>query len=286
MPVAQRDHVFDNIFPYRAKTNSIVEDNPQEGFIDEDFAATVFDEAQAPEFVHEKVDSGARSPDHSRQSPLRHFGNHGFRPVLLAIASEQKKRAGQTFLAGVEELVYQVRLDSNASCKHVRQEAVRERMLSVEHANHLFSLDREHRGGRNRGRGRYALELARKAPFTQKIAWSKDTHNSFLAVYIDHRKLHTAFLNVHDVLRGIALRVDSLGSSVLDNFSRNTARSEICLNTENMLTMGSCLSGTRDCFHDTPAQDMSGYNLPVTPRPLQAAGVTSYDSGQISSVQL
>ena len=44
---------------------------------------------------------------------------------------------------------------------------------------------------------------------SQKIAWSKDSHNSFLAGRIDHRKLHTAFLNVHDTLRRIALREDS-----------------------------------------------------------------------------
>src|SRR5579862_2787873 len=103
--------------PYRAKANSIVQDNTQEGLVDANLAATVFDEAQVPEFVHEKVDSGARCPDHFRQSLLRHSGNHCFGVVLLAIASEQKKRAGQTFLAGVEELVYEVRLDSDASCQ-------------------------------------------------------------------------------------------------------------------------------------------------------------------------
>jgi hypothetical protein len=83
-----------------------VQDNTQEGFVDADLAASVLDEAQVPEFVHEKVDSGARCSDHFRQSFLRCSGNHSFGLVLLAIASEQKKRAGQTFLAGVEEMVY------------------------------------------------------------------------------------------------------------------------------------------------------------------------------------
>src|SRR5579862_5369513 len=165
----------------RAKTNLIVQDNTQEGLVDADLAATVFDEAQVPEFVHEEIYSGARCPDHFRQSLLRHSGNHCFGLVLLAIASEQKERSGQTFLAGVEELIYQVRLDSDASCEHVRQEAVRERMLGVEHASHLFFLNDEHGGGCNRGRSRYALGLSRKAPFPQKIPRSKDRHNCFFA---------------------------------------------------------------------------------------------------------
>ena len=44
----------------------LVEDNTQEGFVDLK-SAVVMNEAQFPEFVHEKVDSGARGADHLRQ---------------------------------------------------------------------------------------------------------------------------------------------------------------------------------------------------------------------------
>jgi hypothetical protein len=47
--------------------------------------------------------------------------------------------------------------------------------------------------------------------------------------------------------------VGFLGSSVLDNFSRNTARSEIQLGIENIPFVGFYLAGTRDCFHNAPA---------------------------------
>ena len=37
--------------------------------------AVVLDEAQFPELIHEKIDSGAGRPDHLRQHLLRHFGD-------------------------------------------------------------------------------------------------------------------------------------------------------------------------------------------------------------------
>ena len=90
----------------------------------------------------------------------------------------------------------------------------------------LIGIADEHAGRRNRGRSRYANGLARKAPFAKKIARSKNCYNSFFACLIDHGKLHTAFPDVHDILRGIALREDGLFSSKLANHSPQTGRIE------------------------------------------------------------
>ncbi len=86
-------------------------------------------------------------------------------------------------------------------------------MFLVEDANHLVFLNDEHGGRRNGGGRGHANGLARKAPFAKKIARSKNRHNGFFAGLIDHGKFHTAFLNVHDILRGIALRKDGFFSS-------------------------------------------------------------------------
>ena len=86
--------------------------------------AVVLDEAQFSEFVHEEIDSGARCPDHFRQSLLRYFGDHFLRLVLLAIAREHQQRARQPFLAGVEELIDQVLFEPNVSSKHISDEEV------------------------------------------------------------------------------------------------------------------------------------------------------------------
>src|SRR5229473_3586795 len=211
-----------------------VQDNPQEGIVDVDLAV-VLDKAQSPEFVHEKIDAGPRCANHLGQHLLRYFGKHLLRLASRAIAREQQQSARQPFLAGVEELVDQVLLDSHVSRKHISDETVGELVFLVERANHLIFLNDEHGGWRNRGRGRHANGLARKASFPKKIARSKDSHNGFFARLIGHSELHTAFLNVHDILRGIALREDGLFSSKLFYISPQTGRIEKSLGIESML---------------------------------------------------
>ena len=66
----------------------LMQDNTQEGSVDMQ-PAIILNEAQFLEFIHEKIDSGARWPNHLRQHLLRYFGNHFVRLVLLAILSEQ-----------------------------------------------------------------------------------------------------------------------------------------------------------------------------------------------------
>ena len=78
-------------------------------------AIVVLNEAEFPEFVHEKVDSRARCSDHLRQHLLGNFGKHLFWLGFLAIPGEQQKSAGQPFLAGVKKLIDQVFLDSDVS---------------------------------------------------------------------------------------------------------------------------------------------------------------------------
>ena len=56
------------------------------------------------------------------------------------------------------------------------------------------------------------------------VVWSQNRHNGFFAGLIHHSKLHAAFLNVHDILRGIALCEDGFFSSKLANYSPQTGR--------------------------------------------------------------
>ena len=65
-------------------------------------AIVVLNEAEFPEFIHEKVDPGARGANHFRQHLLGNFGKHLFWWGFLAIASEQQKSARQPFLGQVE----------------------------------------------------------------------------------------------------------------------------------------------------------------------------------------
>jgi hypothetical protein len=75
--------------------------------------AIVLDEAQFPEFVHEKTNPGARCANHSRQHLLGNFGKYLFGLGLLPVASEQQKSPSQPFLARIEKLIDQILLDSD-----------------------------------------------------------------------------------------------------------------------------------------------------------------------------
>ena len=92
-----------------------MEDDTQKGIVDVDLAV-VLDEAQLPEFVHEKIDPGPRYANHFRQHLLRYFGNHLLMLASRAIPREQQQSARQPFLTGVEELVNQVLLDGRRTC--------------------------------------------------------------------------------------------------------------------------------------------------------------------------
>ena len=99
-----------------------MKDNVQKGIVNVDFAVViVLDEAQFPEFVHEKIDAGPRCANHLRQHLLRYFGKHTLRMAWLAIAREEQQSARQPFLAGVKELVDQVLFDPNVSCQPYRR---------------------------------------------------------------------------------------------------------------------------------------------------------------------
>ena len=186
-------------------------DDTHESTVDMDFTV-VFYETELPEFIHEKINPGPRCANHFREHLSRHLGKHLLRLAWRAIAREQQQGMRQPFLAGVEELIYKVRLDSNISRKHVGDEPVGELVLRVEHANHLVFFNDEYGRGHNRNRGRHTNRLARNAPFSKKIARSKHRHNGFFANLINHSELHAAILNVHDSLGGISLREDSFFS--------------------------------------------------------------------------
>src|ERR1700692_1896696 len=60
----------------------LAQDNIQEGSVDME-PAIVFNEAEFLEFVHEKIDPGARCANHLGQHLLRYFGKHLLRLVLV-----------------------------------------------------------------------------------------------------------------------------------------------------------------------------------------------------------
>jgi hypothetical protein len=78
----------------------------------------VVDVAQLAEFVHEEADAGARRADHLGECFLTDLRDHWLRVAVFAEIREEKKHPGQPLLAGIEELIDQVRLDADGmSCR-------------------------------------------------------------------------------------------------------------------------------------------------------------------------
>src|SRR5580692_9383181 len=78
----------------------------------------------------------------------------------------------------------------------------------------------------NGGGCRHPQRLSGQSTLAYKITNSQNPHHGFFAGFGDHGDLHTAFLNVHDVLAGIALGEESLVSPELRNGSRQACRIE------------------------------------------------------------
>jgi hypothetical protein len=94
--------------PFSDKRESwclLVQDNTKEGKVDVETVIVVLNEAECPEFIHEKIDPRTRCANHFCQLLLRYFGKHLLRLGFRTIASEQQKSTSQPFLAGVKELI-------------------------------------------------------------------------------------------------------------------------------------------------------------------------------------
>jgi hypothetical protein len=124
----------------------ILQDYAQQGFVDLQPAelGSICDESLLFEFAHEISYAGARGTDHLPQDIVGYCGDRSWWLALLPIASEQQKRACQSLLSVVEELIDQIPFDSNLSCKQKSEEPIGKLGSRVEHASHLVFVYNEH----------------------------------------------------------------------------------------------------------------------------------------------
>ncbi len=94
----------------------------------------------------------------------------------------------------------------------------------MKHANHLFFLNDEYSCRCNRSCSRRVNGLIRKAPYTEKVTWSQNLHDGFLATLTDYSKLYGTRSKVHHMLSRFALREDLFLRSKPGNRSSQTDR--------------------------------------------------------------
>ena len=68
-------------------------------------ALAIVNKAQLSEPIHEKTDSRPGCAYHLCEGLLTHLGDYSLGLTFLAEMSKQKKNTGESFLAGIEELV-------------------------------------------------------------------------------------------------------------------------------------------------------------------------------------
>jgi hypothetical protein len=78
-------------------------------------------------------------------------------------------------------------------------------MLGMEHAQQLIFLDHKKSGWRDGGGRAHPEGLARHASLAQKIARAEHRDDGFFSGPIHHRQFDAALLNVHHIVRCIAL---------------------------------------------------------------------------------
>src|ERR1700730_11708953 len=92
----------------------------------------VVDQPQLSKLVHEKAHARSRRTDHLRQRLLADLRYDRLGPTFLAKIRQQKKGSRQAFLARVEQLIHQVRLNPDGARQEMRDEHLRKGRLLME----------------------------------------------------------------------------------------------------------------------------------------------------------
>src|SRR6202049_297248 len=95
-------------------------------------------------------------------------------------------------------------------------------MFAVQDANHLLFLNGEHGSGCARGGRPHTDLLTCQASFAEKVSRSQHGTTASLPTSLTTGQLHSAYLNVHYMIRGIALCEDGRVSLKLHNLSGYT----------------------------------------------------------------
>src|SRR3984893_14878502 len=97
--------------------------------------AIVVNQAQLSKLVHEKAHAGSRRTDHFRQRLLADLRHDWLGPTFLAKIRQQKEGPRQAFLARIEQLIHQIRLNPDGARQEMRDEHLRKGWLLVENAD-------------------------------------------------------------------------------------------------------------------------------------------------------
>ena len=98
--------------------------------------AVVVNQAQFSKLVHKITHAGARRTDHLRERLLADVGDDRLGPTVLTKIREKQEGPRQPLLAGVEQLVNQVRFNPDSARQEMRDEHLGKSWLLMEDADY------------------------------------------------------------------------------------------------------------------------------------------------------
>jgi hypothetical protein len=101
--------------------------------------SVVFNESKLAKPVHEEADPGSRRSDSCRQCILPDLWNNLFGSAFLPEVCQEQKYSRQSLLAGVEELINEIFLNSDISRKEMGDECLRKHRFFMKAAKELNS---------------------------------------------------------------------------------------------------------------------------------------------------
>src|ERR1700730_12080770 len=192
----------------------------------------IVNEAYLSEPIHEKTDSRPGCAYHFCEGLLTHLGDYSLGHAFLAEMSKQQKNTGESFLAGIEKLVNQIRFVSNVPCQQICHEHVRKLMFPVKHFHHGLLIDSHHRAIGQCGCGAHAKWLPCKATFSEESALVQNAYCGFLPDLRDNCEYYLSFLYVKNSIGRVALSKDRLPFSKCFDLSAVVDGRKECLGIE------------------------------------------------------
>jgi hypothetical protein len=118
---------------------SFIQHEVQQAFLNFQLAV-VFDQAQLPKFVHENIHARPGRSNQPGKRLLIDLYGYRFQAKVVAIISQQQESTRQPHLAGIEQLVDQVRFNSSGPCQKMSEKVVGKLLVLVKQANCDFRL--------------------------------------------------------------------------------------------------------------------------------------------------
>ena len=143
-------------------------------------------------FVHEKTHPGPGRADHIREGFLADFREDRLGFGFFAKVRHQQEQPGKTFLARIEQLIDEVRLDPDGPRQKMGNEHPGERRLLLDHPDNSRFFQAHDDRVRHRRDRRDPLRLPGKTSFTEEIVRSEHRNNGFLALLRNDGNLHLA----------------------------------------------------------------------------------------------